>query len=142
MDGDHALTIIGVAPPSFTGLEPSSPQDIWQVLTPQHPRTALTNNYWLKLAGRLKPGSSIDQARAEMAVLWQWTLDEEFKAHGDATVRAWKIEVQPAATGLSRLRDQYGKPVVVLMTVVALLLLIACANVASLLLARGHGAAA
>src|SRR5262249_32250879 len=45
MDGDHVLTIIGVAPPSFTGLEPSSPQDIWQVLTPQHPRTALTNNY-------------------------------------------------------------------------------------------------
>jgi predicted permease len=137
MDGDRVLTVIGVTPPSFSGLEPSSPQDIWQVLTPQHPRTALTNNYWLKLVGRLKPQSSINQARAEMAVLWQWTLDEEFKAHGDATVRAWKIEVQPAATGLSRLRDQYGKPVVVLMTVVSLLLLIACTNVASLMLARG-----
>ena len=72
-----------------------------------------------------------------MALLWQWTIEDEIKANDDRTVRDWRIEVQPAGSGLSRLRDQFGKPTVVLMTLVALLLLIACANVASLLLARG-----
>ena len=72
-----------------------------------------------------------------MNVLWQWTLDEEFKANDDRTVREWKMEVQPAGAGLSHLRDQFGKPALVLMAVVTLLLLIACANIASLLLARG-----
>jgi len=138
-DGHRALTIVGVAPRGFAGLEPANPQDIWRPLTAHHPSYAATAQYWLKLAARLRPGASIQQARAEMQVLWQWTLDEEFKAHGDRTVRQWKIEVQPAAAGLSHLRDEVGKPALVLMAVTALLLLIACANIASLLLARAAG---
>jgi putative ABC transport system permease protein len=136
-DGTYPLTIIGVAPKGFVGLEPANRQDIWLPLTVQHPRNATTAQYWLKLAARLKPGVSIAQARAEMSVLWQWTVEQEFKAHDDRTVRDWKMEVQPAGAGLSHLRDQFGKPALVLMAVVALLLLIACANIASLLLARG-----
>ena len=136
-DGNHPLTIVGVAPRGFAGLEPANPQDIWLPLTAHNPGNATTARYWLKLAARLKPGVSIEQARAEMNVLWQWTLEEEFKANDDRTVRDWKMEVQPAGAGLSHLRDQFGKPALVLMAVVALLLLIACANIASLLLARG-----
>lgn len=136
-DGNHPLTIVGVAPTGFAGLEPANPQDIWLPLTDHNPSNATTARYWLKLAARLKRGVSIEQARSEMNVLWQWTLEEEFKANDDRTVRDWKMEVQPAGSGLSHLRDQFGKPVLVLMAVVALLLLIACANIASLLLARG-----
>jgi len=137
VDGGQPLTIVGVAPRGFVGLEPANPQDIWSPLTAQHPTYAVTARYWLKLAARLKPGVSIGQARAEMAVLFQWTIEDEFKTNDDRTVRAWKMEVQPAGAGLSHLRDQFGKPALVLMAVVALLLLIACANMASLLLARG-----
>jgi putative ABC transport system permease protein len=137
IEGNHPLTIVGVAPSGFVGLEPANPQDIWLPLTARHPSFAATAHYWLKLAARLKPGVSIGQARAEMAVLFQWTNEQEFKANGDRTVFNWKIEVQPAGAGLASLRDQFGKPTLVLMAVVALLLLIACANVASLLLARG-----
>jgi predicted permease len=136
-DAARPLTIIGVAPQGFVGLQPANPQDIWLPLTAHQPGNATTAQYWLKLAARLKPGVSIDQARGEMNVLWQWTLDQEFKANNDATVREWKIEVQPARAGLSHLRDQFGRPALVLMAIVALLLLIACANIASLLLARG-----
>lgn len=136
-DGNHPLTIVGVAPTGFAGLEPANPQDIWLPLTDHNPSNATTARYWLKLAARLKRGVSIEQARSEMNVLWQWTLEEEFKANDDRTVRDWKMEVQPAGSGLSHLRDQFGKPALVLMAVVALLLLIACANIASLLLARG-----
>jgi predicted permease len=136
-DGNHPLTIVGVTPRGFAGLEPANRQDIWLPLTAHQPGNATTAQYWLKLAARLKPGVSIEQARAEMSVLWQWTQEEEFKANDDRSVRNWNMEVQPAGTGLSHLRDQFGKPALVLMAVVAMLLLIACANIASLLLARG-----
>ncbi len=137
IDGNHPLTIVGVAPRDFVGLEPANRQDIWLPLTAQHPSFATTARYWLKLAARLKPGVSIEQARAQMAVLFQWFVEDEFKTNDDRSVRDWKIEVQPAGAGLSHLRDQFGKPALVLMAVVVLLLLIACANMASLLLARG-----
>jgi predicted permease len=135
--GDVPVTIVGVAPREFVGLEPATRQDLWLPLTPHRPSYATTARYWLKLAARLKPGVSIDQARAEMSVLWQWTIADEFKANDDRSVRDWKMEVQPAGAGLSHLRDQYEKPALLLMGVVALLLLIACTNVASLLLTRG-----
>ena len=118
-------------------MEPATRQDLWLLLTPHHPSYATTARYWLKLAARLKPGVSIEQARAEMSVLWQWTIADEFKANGDRSVRDWKMEVQPAGAGLSHLRDQYAKPALLLMGVVGLLLLLACTNVASLLLTRG-----
>ncbi len=137
VNGDVPVTIVGVAPREFVGLEPATRQDIWLPLTPHHPSYATTARYWLKLAARLKPGVSIEQARAEMSVLWQWTIEDEFKANGDRSVRDWKMEVQPAGAGLSHVRDQYAKPALLLMGVVALLLLIACTNVASLLLTRG-----
>jgi predicted permease len=137
VDGNQPLTIVGVAPRGFVGLEPANPQDLWLPLTAQHPRFATTARYWLKLAARLKPGVSIERTRAEMAVLFQWFVEDEFKTNDDRTVRDWRMEVQPAGAGLSSLRDRFGKPALVLMTVVALLLLIACANMANLLLARG-----
>jgi predicted permease len=135
--GDVPVTIVGVTPSEFVGLEPANPQDIWLPLTAHHPSYAATARYWLKLAARLKPGVSIEQARAEMSVLFQWTIEDEFKTNDDHSVRDWKMEVQPAGAGLSHLRDQYEKPALLLMGVVALLLLVACTNVASLLLARG-----
>jgi predicted permease len=137
VNGDVPVTIVGVAPREFVGLEPATKQNIWLPLTPHHPSYATTARYWLKLAARLKPGVSIEQARAEMSVLYQWTIADEFKTNDDRNVRDWKMEVQPAGAGLSHLRDQYEKPALVLMGVVALLLLIACTNVASLLLTRG-----
>jgi predicted permease len=135
--GDVPVTIVGVAAREFVGLEPATRQDIWLPLTPHHPSYATTARYWLKLAARLKPGVSIEQARAEMSVLWQWTIADEFKANGDRSAFDTKMEVQPAGAGLSHVRDQYAKPALLLMGVVALLLLIACTNVASLLLTRG-----
>jgi predicted permease len=134
---DVPVTIVGVAPRKFFGLEPEDRLDVWLPLTIHYPSYATTARYWLKLVGRLKPGVSIEQARAEMSVLYQWTIADEFKTNGDRGAFDTKMEVQPAGAGLSHLRDQYEKPALVLMGVVALLLLIACANVASLLLTRG-----
>jgi len=138
---DVPATIVGVTPREFMGLELGSKWDIWLPLAMEpmihHPSNIGTARYWLKLAARLKPGVSIEQASAEMAALFRWTQEDEFKTNDDRSVFEWKMEVQPAGSGLSRVRDQFARPALVLMAVVALLLLIACANVASVLMARG-----
>jgi len=124
------VTVIGVTPRAFFGLEVGSRTDVWLPLMPSG-RTGL------KLMGRLKPGVSIEQARAEMAVLYQFTIEERARGSKDPLVRQLKIEVELAGAGFSLLRDKFVKPLLVLMAVVGLLLLIACINVASMLLARG-----
>jgi putative ABC transport system permease protein len=139
---DAPVTIVGVTAREFIGLQVGARQDLWLPLAMEpiirrRSYTASPRNWWLLLVGRLRPGVSIEQARAEMAVLHRQTIDDESKTHDDPSLHKWTIEVAPAGAGLSRLRDKFAKPLLLLMAVVSLLLLIACANVASMLLARG-----
>jgi predicted permease len=123
-------TIVGIAPPAFTGLRVEAQTDVWQPL-PNRPDTRLV------LLARLKPTVTLAQVRAEMAVLYRFTIEERFARSKDPQVRQLKVEVEPAGAGLSTVRDRVGKPLIVLMGLVALLLLIACVNIANMLLARG-----
>jgi putative ABC transport system permease protein len=128
---DQPVTIVGVAPRAFFGLLAGSRTDVWL------PRNAASKEIPLALLARLKPGVSIQQARAEMAVLYRFTIDERSRNSQDPLTRQLKIELEPAGAGFSLLRDHVAQPLEVLMILVGLLLLIACTNVASLLLARG-----
>jgi putative ABC transport system permease protein len=122
---DAPKTIIGVAPRTYTGPRVGSQTDIWM------PR----QKHDLTILARLKPAVTLQHAQAEMSVLYRnWQRQ-------NAAQRAHQIqlEVEPAGAGLARVRDQYGKPLVLLMTVVGLLLLLACINMASMLLARSAG---
>jgi putative ABC transport system permease protein len=140
---DVPVTVIGVTPREFFGLQVGSKQNIWLPLG-MEPIVRKGNSYissaswkWLTLVGRLKRGVSIEQARAEMAVLYRRTIEEEAKTNDDPSIRLWTVELAPAGAGLTHLRDRFGKPLLFLMATVGLLLLIACMNVASMLLARG-----
>ena len=125
-------TIIGVAPPAFAGLRVEARTDVWlpQKRTPQSR---------LILLARLKPGATLEQARAEMAVLFRFTVEERAKFSKDPLVRQLSVQVERAGNGLATVRDRYGKPLTILMTVVGLLLLLACVNIAGMLLARAAG---
>ena len=127
---DRPVTVVGVAPPEFFGLQAGSRTDIWLPLAPHA-------SAGLGLIGRLKSGVSLEQARAEMSVLYQFTIQERASTSKDPLIKQLKIELEPAAAGSRLLRDHFEKPLLLLMAVVALVLLIACTNIASLLLARG-----
>jgi predicted permease len=140
LDGVPA-TVIGVAPRAFFGLQVGANPSVWVpvAMEPlvQRPSRRADGTLAVKLIGRLKPGVSIEQARAEAARLNEWRIEELAKTRNAPFLRQFRLEVAPAGAGLSTLRDYFAAPLLILMAVVGLLLLIACTNVASMLLARG-----
>ena len=138
---DTPVTIVGVAAPEFSGLQVERRQDVWLPLAMEpvihHHSSTRSAGGQLSLVGRLKPGVSVDQARAEMAVLYESTLDQQARATNNPFIRKMKFEMEPAGAGVSSLREEWAKPLLLLMIVVGLLLVIACVNLAGMLLARG-----
>ncbi|HYW43117.1 MAG TPA: ABC transporter permease [Bryobacteraceae bacterium] len=134
------VTIAGVTARSFRGVIIDYPQDIWlplAMLPVLAPGRSVEKNDGIMLVGRLKPGVRMEQARAEMAVLFRQAVAEEPNSRAKVFLSAMQFEMESAAAGLSRARDQFARPLLLLMGVVALLLLLACANVAGMLAARG-----
>jgi len=133
-------TVIGVTPREFFGLQVGAMPDVWVpvAMEPmiQRPSRRADGTLGLKLMGRLKPETSIEQVRAEMIVLDRFRIEDLAKARNSSVPLQFKIEVEPAAAGFSALRDQFATPLLVLMASVGGLLLMACTNVASMLLAR------
>jgi predicted permease len=140
------FTIVGVAPPEFFGVQPGSKLDLWvpistqpQIL-PQWDRPGESwfterNRWWVVIMGRLKTGATQQQALAAMKVLFLQSMTAGLKAPPKAQLLP-QIELMSASQGLNDLRQQFSRPLWVLMKLVGLVLLIACANVANLLLAR------
>jgi len=140
---DFPFTIAGVAPPGFAGLRLEQPEDLWVPWAVA--QTLKGGGPSLALVGRLAPGVTIAQARSEMAVLYHQIVASDPNG-GARFQRVMRFELEPAGTGLTgvpsggglaSVRGAYGKPLAVVMAVVGVLLLIACTNLAGLLLARG-----
>jgi predicted permease len=140
----YPFTIIGIAPPGFFGVEVGTAPEIWapMMMQPQvselKGRLQMRNNFWVKLMARLKPGVSEQQAQVATDTLCQQINAE---APGQSPgLRSFllrqRIQLRPASQGLSSLRTQFKQPLLILMGAVGLVLLIACANIANLLLAR------
>jgi predicted permease len=124
------FTIIGVTQRGFYGLSDQAKQDIWQPVSPG-PSVGWNS---LALLGRLKPGVSVKHAQAEMTVLFQAAVQEP---DAGPFVKKMKLRVEPAGNGVyTPLRETLATPSIVLMGMVGLLLLLTCANLAGLLLAR------
>lgn len=137
-----AFTIVGVADPSYTRLTPGKSLDMWLPLTHLvqlglHWGSGLNDsrNWWLTLVGRLKPGTSLPHAEAGVSLLFRnQTLQGEKPALKDSDDP--KVTLLSAQKGLAGIRANLGEPLYLLMAAVSIVLLIACANVAGLMLAR------
>ncbi len=137
-----AFTIVGVADPGFTRLTPGKTLDMWLPLTQLVPlglrwggRSLVARNWWLTLAARLKPGTLPGQAEAALSLLFRNEV-----LHGEKPAMKEtddpKILLVPAQKALTGFRANFGEPLYLLMGAVGIILLIACANVAGLMLAR------
>ena len=140
------FTVVGVAPQEFFGVRVRKPPDFWLPLA-FHPQVELRKSFlddnqvsFLMLLGRLKPGVSMDQAEAGVNLQLRQFLTE--LAGGQLTeerqrgIQNTYIKLAEGYGGISNLRVMYSKPLHMLMAIVGMVLLIACANVGSLLLAR------
>ena len=149
LDG-HPFTVIGVAPAGFFGETlQSDPPDIWLPLqqeTMMNGESALLRQHisaWLRMIGRLRPGASTEGMAPRLTgVLRQWMQnDSGYPANWMPDVirllPKQTVDVVPAGAGVAVMKEEYGRSLRILLSVCTLVLLIACANVANLMLARG-----
>ena len=143
---DRQLQVIGVTPPGFFGLEVGKSFDVAlpicadAMFSGANQRLDSGTNWWLMVTGRLKPGWTIAQANSQVstisAPLFQQTLPSNYPAASVNDYLNSKLEVVDGSSGYSILRDNYERPLWLLLAIAGLVLLITCANLANLLLAR------
>jgi predicted permease len=144
-----SMTIVGVTPPGFFGIVVGENPDVMVPVTMKAQMTPTWDDLqsrtsrWLTIMARLKPGVSPAQAEAAMNVVYRQINELELKQLSNVSQQfhdrflSKHLFLRPGQRGRSDLRQQFTTPILVLMGMVGLVLLIACANVANLLLARG-----
>ncbi len=146
LNGSSA-TIVGVTPSSFYGEHPGGEPDLWVAFAdlpnlrpwgakPAYTNSVFTDRDWicLNIMGRLKPGVSREQAQSVLDIAFHRFVTAEWTP--DKRDQVPHLQLAAASQGVNNLREAYSRPLYLLMAVVGLVLLIACANLATLLLAR------
>jgi len=142
----NSFEIVGVTPPGFNGLSVGDTFDvvvpvcIEPIISPQNNRLTLRHAWWLASIGRLKPGWTIARANAQILAvtpaILQETIPPVYDAERVKKYLEYKLGAFSASTGFSRLREDSETSLWLLLGISGLVLLIACANLANLMLAR------
>jgi putative ABC transport system permease protein len=145
LDG-NSFQILGVTPANFNGIsigdtfDVAVPVCLEPILSPRNNRLTIRHAWWLASIGRLKPGWTIQRANAQMnavtPAILQETIPATYDSEGTKKYLEYKLGVFSASTGFSELRADSETPLWLLLGISGLVLLIACANLANLMLAR------
>jgi predicted permease len=133
--GTQWVTIVGVTPPGFFGIRVGMPLDITLPMMLVEQGLQSKQSWWLSVIGRLAPGATTEQARVDLEAVWDAYMTEVGMT-GNKRGYFSGIALIPAARGTNHLRETYSDPLMIVMAIVGVVLLIGCANVANLLLAR------
>ena len=143
----QAVTIVGIAPPRFFGDRiRSRPPALWiplslePIIEGKNSNLLVPDSNWLYVVGRLKPGVSVGALQAKISNtlrVWLGTQDTYTRNGGSTVIPRQHVVITPGGAGIQNLQQETGKGLYLLMAISALVLLVACANVANLLLARG-----
>ena len=139
--GNDLYEIVGVGPERFTGTEPGTVIDIF-LPTMMHPGVQHSDWTWMRTLARVKPGVAMEPLRAKLDATSRAFEEERSKDFGGMSKQqideflSLKLFLEPAATGVSDLQNDYRTSLAALGVLVALVLLIACANVANLMTAQ------
>jgi len=141
--GDTLFEIVGVAPEAFTGTETGTVTDLFIPMMMKTPRTlASYDNFWLRIFVKLKPGVAPEPVRDRLISTFQIIQRERVKGFVNMSAQRLAIYfrehllLEPATAGRSNMQRDYRRALLALSILVALVLLIACANVANLMTAR------
>jgi len=135
---NQAFTVVGVTPAEFFGLQPGSPVDLTFPITIEGAPLADPGTLWLHgIIARLKPAASAEAAQAEADNIFRSFVSPSLFPADLIAKHFHHLQVEPAAQGLDMLRRRFSRPLYALMGIVGLVHLLAIANVANLLLARG-----
>ena len=141
----HRFEIAGITPARFFGVEVGRAFDVAlpacaEDLIADSPRTAKRSDWWLSSIGRLAPGWTLEKANAHLSAIskgiFEATLPEDYDAADAKNYLSFRLYARPSSTGFSDLREDYSDPLWLLLGISALVLLIACANIANLMVAR------
>jgi predicted permease len=146
----NSLTVVGVARPGFTGVQVGLIPDVYipitmkAQMTPNWDGLEDRDDHWLTMLGRLKPGMSASRAQAGLAPLYRAIMEGEaaalkLRTRDQQEFVNRKLVLDTGSHGRPILQHDTKQPLLVLMAMVGLVLLIACANLAGLLIARGEG---
>jgi predicted permease len=134
----RTVQVLGVAPPGFFGMVVGDRFDlVYPTCTPPNPRREM---FQFSVMGRLKPGWTMERASAYLGALspglFEATAPTEYSAEAEKTFKSFRLAAYPAGGGVSVLRQAYDSSLQLLLAITGLVLLIACANLANLMLAR------
>ncbi len=139
---EQPMTVIGVTPPEFFGLEVGKGFDVAIPICTRAGALDRLDFFWLVVMGRLKPGWTLAQASAHLNTIspgiFEATVPPGYSASNHEVYRNFRLTALPAGRGVSRLRTSYGTSLWLLLGITGLVLLIACANLANLMLARAN----
>ncbi len=148
----HPVVVVGVAEERFNGLHSGQTPDLYvpialqKLVQPTWDALEDRRFHWLNIFARIRPGFTAQRAQAATDVVYHSILEAELTRVGNMRsdkdrneFLQHRAQLKPAAQGINALGEQFGKPLEVLMAMVGLMLLTACANVANLMLARGAG---